>query len=120
ARVNLHNQGKLTHYIKSAGTGGAVLLFVAAPIVLRNSTNRWVRYFVPHWSLALVLLAALLVRSTVHELGSRGLGRGLENNLSEFREVLMYYLGLLYTVVLARRVPGQAGGAEPGPDVASE
>jgi len=114
ARVNLHNKGRLTHYIKAVGTGGAVALFIVAPFVLRTSTNRWVRYIVPHWSLGLVLLSALLIRSAVHELAGRGLGRGLENNLSEFREVLMYYLGLAYTVVLSRRVPGDAGGESAG------
>lgn len=104
---NLHNVGDRTDVLKTLAVVGMLGLFVALPLSLSKVRNRWVRYFVPEPAMALTLLAAILTRTIAHHLARRGLGHGLEGNLSEFRELVMYYLGLAYTIRLARREPAE-------------
>ncbi len=110
---NLHNVGDRTDVLKTLSLVGMLGVFVVAPLALRRSTHRWVRYLTPEPAMALTLLVAIITRTVVHSLKDRGLGFGLEGNLSEFRELVMYYLGLMYTIYLARREPGtvSAGGS---------
>lgn len=100
---NLHNVGGRTAQLKSIGTVLAVVVFGIAPFALSGSKNRWVRYFTPSPYMALLLVVAVMTRTIAHTLDARGLGYGLAGNLSEFRELVLYYTGLAYTIVLARR-----------------
>lgn len=104
-RRNLHNVGNRTAALKSISTAGTIALFGVAPFVFGHSKNRWVRYFTPDRYAALMLVVAFLTRSIAHDLHSRGMGYGLDGNLSEFRELVTYYMGLAYTVYLVRRSP---------------
>lgn len=102
---NLHNVGDRTDVLKTLSLVGMLGVFVVAPLALRRTTHRWVRYLTPEPAMALTLVVAIITRTVVHRLNDRGLGFGLEGNLSEFRELVMYYLGLAYTIYLARREP---------------
>lgn len=102
---NLHNVGNRTSMLKTVSTALTGIVFGIAPFALGNARDPYVRYFLPDPAMLLVLLVALITRSIAHALDDRGLGHGLDGNLSEFRELVMYYLGLVYTVYLARRSP---------------
>lgn len=124
---NLHNlearEGvQWTGYLKDLAKGILVLGFVAAPLVFRKSENTFIRLFTPsRWCIATVLLLVLLSR-LAHFLEGAGLSvidgqpGSLEHNISEFRELNMYYLGLLYFAELSDRlkkgrVPPRDGGS---------
>ncbi|MEX0876100.1 MAG: hypothetical protein WD114_01460, partial [Phycisphaerales bacterium] len=113
---NFHNVGDRTDVLKAVSTGGMILLFGLAPFALWWVRRPWVRYFVPDRYFILLLGAALITRTVAHGLHDRGLGVGLEGNLSEFRELIIYYMGLLYTVYLARRSPRMKNDAAGGID----
>lgn len=110
-RRNFHNVGSRTSKMKSIGTVATVLLFGVAPFLLARARDPWLRYFRPDPYMALLLLVAFATRSIAHSLDARGLGHGLEGNLSEFRELITYYTGLVYTIHLVRRCPIQLAAA---------
>lgn len=113
---NLHNVGNRTAMLKTVSTTLAVTMFGIAPFALGKTRDPNVRYFLPDPFMLLVLLVALITRNIAHALDDRGMGHGLEGNLSEFRELVMYYLGLVYTVHLARRSPEQVAQESLPPD----
>lgn len=106
---NLHNQGKnTTQILKQLNDIATILLFLVFPLVFWKSKNALIQYVRPSvWSIA-TLAAMLIVRTVAHELRDAGVGtigsisRG---NISEFRELVTYYLGILYVheLVFARR-----------------
>lgn len=110
-RRNLHNVGTRTDLLKAGATGGAIILFGIVPFIpfpasLRNAEKgpgRWIRYLTPDRYMALMLVAMLIARVVGHTLDKRGFGFGLHGNMAEFRELVTYYMGLTYTILLARR-----------------
>jgi hypothetical protein len=97
---NWHNQGDRTRLFKIATDAGMILMFVIAPFALRGIQNRWVQYLIPdRWCLA-TMIAAYLIRTTAHSLQDAGFGNpgSIDNNLSEFRELITYYLACIYVV----------------------
>lgn len=98
---NLHNVGDRTSQLKRISEITMVLVFVVAPFALMRTQNPTLRYLRPDPYSVLTLVAALIVRSVAHALEDRGLGVGLEGNISEFRELVTYYLFALYAYQLA-------------------
>jgi hypothetical protein len=119
---NLHNRTNAEgvqygSYMKSLATLSLALGFLIAPFVLHDSKRPLLRLFTPsRWAAGTVLLIVLLSR-TAHALDSAGLSHingvpgSLEYNISEFRELNMYYLFWLYFVELHRRIT--AGWPDP-------
>lgn len=103
---NLHNVGDRTSRLKTISDIGMILVFGIAPLVLFKVRNPWVRYLLPDRYMIATLIAAFIVRTLSHALDDRGYGHGLQSNMSEFRELITYYMGLLYTWQLARSRPG--------------
>lgn len=111
---NVHNVGNNSSLIKTASHGVLLLWFAVFPLALGRSRHPLVRYFVP----PLWLLGTL---GCVQAAGA--LGRALSNlqagahplshSMSEFTELITYYLGLLYVLVLSHRRLG--GGPAEGP-----
>jgi hypothetical protein len=97
---NLHNVGHTTQIIKSVVDLGLVVLFVMAPLAVRWVRWPLLRYAAPSPYSILTLVVMVLVRTVAHGLESRGYGHGgtLTNNVSEFRELVVYYIFLLYLV----------------------
>lgn len=97
---NLHNVGERTQVIKSAVDLGLVVLFVVVPLAARWIRWPLLRYAAPSPYSILTLVVMVLVRTLAHGLESRGYGHGgaLTNNISEFRELVVYYIFLLYVV----------------------
>ncbi|MEE4217587.1 MAG: hypothetical protein V2I48_08265 [Xanthomonadales bacterium] len=111
---NVHN--RLTEdgvqygsYMKAASKVIVVLVFVAAPFLLRRSTQLAVRLLRPSRWMAATAFLMFLLSLLAHALDQAGLSeingiRGnLQYNISEFRELNLYYLFLLYFVDLRCR-----------------
>jgi len=97
-------------YLKLAASVAISTGFVLAPLFLANIRNPTLRLLVPsRWVIATVILMVLLSR-LAHGLDDAGYSiidgkEGiLHTNISEFRELNMYFLLLLYTLVLHERV----------------
>ena len=96
--------------MKSVATATLVFVFLVAPFLLNRSRFRLIRLFTPsRWAAATVLLIAVLSRMA-HMLDGAGLAQingvpgNLQHNISEFRELNMYYLFLIYFAELGRRL----------------
>jgi len=103
--------------LKKAIDVGVTLLFVVLPVVLRRSTHPLVVYFRPTlWYAATLVLMAVLSKLVAHPLENRGFGGSgtLFGNVSEFRELTLYYLALLYTIRLATTDPDRSRLPAPG------
>lgn len=111
---NVHN--RLTEdgvqygsYMKAASKLIVVLLFVVAPFLFRRSDQLAVRLLRPSRWMAATALLMFVLSVLAHELDQAGLSEingtlgNLEYNISEFRELNLYYLFLLYIVDLRYR-----------------
>lgn len=117
---NLHNQGELNTILKTASNAAMIAVFGVMPFAVRllKIENKWVRYFTPDPFMALLLIVSLITRSIAHSLNNEGLGRGFYG-MSEFREVVIYYLGFVYTLYLARRSPDALAETQASPQARS-
>ena len=115
---NIHNQGDLTDIIKTMVEVLMGALFVAAPFVLPRMKNAWLRYIAPDPYAVLTIAVMVILSAWTHHLGeaeeaaldaARAAGntafeRGsINNNLSEFREISIYYLFLVYLIEIVFR-----------------
>jgi hypothetical protein len=97
-------------HVKLAANLGLLSGFVIAPLLLSSVRNRTIRMLLPlRWTIATVALIALL-SVLAHYLDDAGYAviggepGNLHKNISEFREMNMYYLMLVYVAVLHERV----------------
>jgi hypothetical protein len=97
-------------YLKLIANIGLLTGFVLAPLLLSGVRNRTLKLLIPsRWMVATVILVVLL-SLLAHSLDDAGhsiiAGKpgNLEKNISEFRELNMYYIFLLYTALLHERV----------------
>jgi hypothetical protein len=110
---NIHNIGETTRYIKRAADVLLILLFGLLPLILRSNKNPFIRAVLPSPYCALTLIVMLVMRTLAHGLQDLGVGDpgSIEKNLSEFREVNIYYLALVYCYDIAHRSIGALGKA---------
>ncbi len=107
---NLHNIGGTTQDIKYIGNIVMILMFVVMPFVATRSTSQWWRYFRPSRYLVITAVVTFLLARLAHYLYDSGYypDGPISSNISEFREVMVYYVWLIYFCVLARKQwPGQ-------------
>lgn len=97
-------------YLKLIANFGLLTGFVLAPLLLSSVRNRTLKLLIPsRWMIATVILVVLLsllahyLDDAGHSLIS-GKPGNLEKNISEFRELNMYYIFLLYTALLHERI----------------
>ena len=97
-------------YLKLMSNIGLLAGFVLAPLLLSSVRNRTLKLLVPsRWMIATVVLIVLL-RFLAHYLDDAGYSMiagnpgNLDKNISEFRELNMYYIFLLYTALLHERI----------------
>ena len=121
---NLHNRSTVDgvqygSYLKSAATGTLVVVFIISPFLLHNSRSRIIRQFTPsRWAALTVVLMVVLSR-VAHLLDDTGLSHingspgNLEYNISEFRELNIYYIFLLYFAELNCRLGKKDEGRDP-------
>lgn len=97
-------------YLKLAANITILTGFVLAPLLLSNVRNRTMRLLVPsRWMIATVLVIVLMsyLAHYLDDAGYSVIGESqgnLHKNVSEFRELNMYYLFLLYTAILHERI----------------
>lgn len=102
---NLHNIGGTTQDIKFVGNTIMIMLFVILPFVGRKSDWKWWRFFRPSRYLAMTAVVTFCLARLAHYLADQGFypDGPINSNISEFREVMVYYVWLVYFCVLARR-----------------
>ncbi|HUO82260.1 MAG TPA: hypothetical protein VM616_05315 [Gammaproteobacteria bacterium] len=95
---NLHNIGDTTDYIKRAGDGSAILWFVLLPWLYPHPRSPVLRYLLPSRWCASTMLLMLALSELVHRLVDAGVSvaPGMRQNVSEFRELNVYYLYMIY------------------------
>lgn len=97
---NFHNQGKIADYMK-LGVYLAFILILVVPIVLKNrlSNLTWVSWIAPNPYFILTLISMLVLNNLAmyidRHLKTSTLD-SLNSNISEFEEVFIYYIILLY------------------------
>jgi len=97
-------------YVKLAANIALLSGFVLAPLLLSSVRNPTIRLLVPsRWMIATVVLIVLLglLAHYLDDAGHSMIGGkpgNLYKNISEFRELNMYYLFLLYVAVLHERL----------------
>ncbi len=102
---NIHNIGKNTIRIKQVVDLGLFILFALAPLVAIRMRNPYLRYIAPSpWAIATLVIMVVLSKLAVH-LNHAGfnLSGALSSNMSEFRELLIYYLSLVYLADVVHR-----------------
>lgn len=114
---NIHNISNYTKWIKHIVDLGFFLLFALAPLAAIRMRNPYLRYLAPSpWAIATLVIMVVLSKWAYH-LNASGLNTSgaLRSNISEFRELLIYYLSLVYLADVARR-PSPFGGKPSGDD----
>jgi len=97
-------------YLKLATNIAMLAGFVMAPLLLSSARNRTIRLLVPsRWMISTVVLIVLLslLAHSLEDAGYAMIGDrpgNLHKNISEFRELNMYYLFLLYVATLNERL----------------
>jgi hypothetical protein len=112
---SVHNTGRNSDKFKKAGDATMIAFFAVFPIASWRLRNPWITFFRPSaWFLA-SLAAMLLLSSLAHELNDRGFAADspIRDSISEFRELFVYYVWLVYLVTLSRR-PWPAGAERDG------
>lgn len=99
---NIHNIGKTTHYLKLIVYAGMILLFVVLPWVHNKKPiqNKGLQFLIPSAKMGLTLLVMFAVNQFALQMESlfyeSGVEHALKSNVSEFEELLIYYIGMLY------------------------
>lgn len=127
---NIHNQGELLKIFKFLSDFTIVCLFVLLPLIAPYINNRYVRYAAPERYAILTCVMMLVMSKLIHQIGkldkflfkaihivnvfdkhyfNNSIFDGKEpaielgsisSNLSEFRELNVYYLFMVYLIIL--------------------
>lgn len=104
---NIHNLGNINQLFKRTLDMGMIAFFIIFPLVTWKSTNRMIRYLRPDPWFILTMVAMLAVSRCSKLLVRAGLGMDgvLQSNTAEFRELIVYYVFLIYllTFIFRRR-----------------
>jgi hypothetical protein len=114
---NVHNRGDINKFMKKGSNIGLALFFVVMPLAFAKSRVPLLRYLAADRYAILTMVAMMLLSALAHALQDRGFGAGgsIGKNISEFRELGIYYLSMVYCFdVVFRRsygTPLPTGGA---------
>ena len=97
---NLHNIGDANKVLKTLVDATMVLLFVIAPLAFAKTRRPLLRYLTPDRYAILTMVAMFILSRFAHYLRDIGAGTPgtINKNISEFRELTVYYLCLVYLV----------------------
>jgi len=102
---NLHNLGNINQLFKRTLDMGMIALFIIFPLVTWKSTNRLIRYLCPDPWFILTMVTMISISRYAKVLNRAGLGMNgaLQGNTAEFREIIIYYVFLVYLVTFIFR-----------------
>jgi hypothetical protein len=95
---NIHNKGNTTNHIRLAFYILIIIFVIILPYVPKAKHPTWISHFVPTVRLQLTLLAMLITSWLVGVFNniSHSTNMSLDGNLSEFEELCLYYLLMMY------------------------
>lgn len=95
--MSVHNLSDTTDIMKLSGDAGMALILVLVPVASRFLERPLLGMYTPSaWYVASMLIM-LAAGQLSQELSAAGMGPGwLRYNVSEFRELFIYYIGALY------------------------
>lgn len=99
--INIHNQGNLLHYIKLSAYVSFALFLVIVPAIIRKTkfSNIYLNWLIPstYFIYTLISMTALnQVARFIDKKMEHATVTSLHKNVSEFEEVFIYYIMLLY------------------------
>ncbi len=117
--INIHNQGGLTKIFKLVADGLLIGLFVVFALAGPYISRPWLKRLAPDRFAILTMALMVVLNLITHALGEHEehlvkqaakLGQtvsweigSITNNLSEFRELMVYYLFMVYIITVVRR-----------------
>lgn len=111
---NFHNIGHMNSYIKFLVYACTIILFVILPLLPEKTMNKykWVKFFAPSRYIIGTAIVMFFLNQTAQYLNTIFYSQNLAlaGNTSEFEEIMIYYIFLLYTREMARKpltVPAQ-------------
>jgi hypothetical protein len=95
---SFHNKGDNSSRIKSLSDVILLLYFVILPLLPTRRLPMWLSYFQPPRLIVVTVLCSVLLSKIAHYLSDSNAVSGvtLGSSVSEFRELFVYYIGLLY------------------------
>lgn len=103
---NVHNNGKITGWFKMSSYIFLVLFFVLFPFISRYTKDRFpfLYYISPSNKIITTLICLVLLNQLAFYFYKQDIhtNRSLDGNVSEFEELLTYYIVLLYIRELAK------------------
>lgn len=104
---NLHNQGHYSNIILWGVYISYVLIILALPVVLKKKkySNKYLEWIIPSRYLAYALIAMAIVNRIALNFDKTldHSNMSLSKNVSEFEEIFIYYIALLYLYELAKK-----------------
>jgi hypothetical protein len=104
---NIHNLGNINQLFKRSLDMGMIAFFILFPLVTWKSINRLIRYLRPDPWFILTMVTMLAVSRYSKALNRAGWGMDgvLQSNTAEFRELIVYYVFMIYllTFIFRRR-----------------
>jgi hypothetical protein len=103
--INIHNIGNNTSRFKNVGDIGMIFLFIIFPLIFSRSRHSLIRYLTPDRLFIATMVLMLVISKFAHILGDCGVGNHgtLHGAISEFREVIIYYIFAVYFFELVFR-----------------
>ena len=103
--INVHNIGEASPKFKLVGDLTLIVLFIVFPLFFSRSRNRLLRYLTPDRFFILTVILMFVISRIAHVLEDGGVGGAgsLHGSISEFRELLTYYVFALYFFELVFR-----------------
>ena len=95
---NIHNLGDNSDRFKHTGDIGMILLFIVVPLLFARSRRPLLRYLTPDRFFIMTMVAMFLISKFAHLLEASGVGDpgSLHGRISEFRELIIYYIFAVY------------------------
>ncbi len=117
--INIHNRGQLTKVFKLVADGILIGLFVVFALAGPHISRPWLKRLAPDRFAVLTMALMVVLNLITHALGEHEehlvkqaakLGQtvpweigSITNNLSEFRELIVYYLFMVYMISVVGR-----------------
>lgn len=97
---NIHNNGKITSWFKAAAYVFLALFFVVLPAMSKYTQRRFplINFLSPSFKIVPALISLILLNQLAFYFYEQNVhqNRSLDGNVSEFEELMIYYIVMLY------------------------